>query len=132
VWKKRPCSICRRWFQPDRRVGSRQRACNRAECQADRRRGTQANWRRRNPEYYHERRLQERAERARAADEAASNPKKAKGVEPPRRPEPLRLGGVLRAVPWAFAQDEIGVQTTDLIAAVAKVLLKAAQDQRAA
>ena len=36
---KRPCSICRRWFRPDVRVGSRQRACGRPECQTARSQG---------------------------------------------------------------------------------------------
>ena len=35
--RKRPCTICRRWFRPNPRVGSRQRACGNPECQAARR-----------------------------------------------------------------------------------------------
>lgn len=40
--RKRPCTICRRWFRPDARVGVRQRACTNPECQTARRRKTQA------------------------------------------------------------------------------------------
>jgi len=58
--RKRPCCICRRWFRPDPRVGVRQRACRQAECQAARRRQTQASWRKRNPDYFIARRIQER------------------------------------------------------------------------
>jgi hypothetical protein len=36
--RKGPCSICRHWFRPNPRVGSRQRAFSRPECQAARRR----------------------------------------------------------------------------------------------
>src|ERR1022692_2317260 len=49
--RKRPCAICRRWFRPDGRVGSRQHACGNPECQTSRRQKTQASWRRRNPGY---------------------------------------------------------------------------------
>src|ERR1019366_1253336 len=47
--RKRPCAICRRWFRPDARIGSRQHACGKPECQTSRRQKTQASWRRRNP-----------------------------------------------------------------------------------
>jgi hypothetical protein len=58
--RKRPCCICRHWFRPDPRVGVRQRACRKVECQAARRRQTQAAWRARNPDYFIARRIQER------------------------------------------------------------------------
>ena len=35
---KRPCRICRRWFEPDPRVGQRHRVCGRDECQHERHR----------------------------------------------------------------------------------------------
>jgi hypothetical protein len=57
VARKRPWCICRRWFRPDNRVGSRQRICISPECQALRRRNRQAGWRARNPNYYHGRRI---------------------------------------------------------------------------
>lgn len=46
-----------------------------------------------------------------------------------RRPPPLRLPGVLGRLPWDLAQDEIGVQTTDWIGLVARVVLFAAKDE---
>ena len=45
--KKRPCRICRRWFQPHRRVGDRQTVCSRDECQRERHRRACAAWRKR-------------------------------------------------------------------------------------
>lgn len=72
-------------------------------------------------------------EQARAAEEAARQPRQGQPRrEVPRRPVPVRLWGVLAGLPWAFAQDEIGVQITDFIALVARVLARAVQDQRAA
>lgn len=96
-----------------------------------RRQATQAAWRDRNPEYFLECRLSERAALACEAAEAMSKPEAGKFGEPPRRPAPLRMGGVLASLPWDFAQDEIGVQVTDFIGVVAKVLVSAQQDQRA-
>lgn len=46
-----------------------------------------------------------------------------------RRPPPLRFSGVLGRLPWDLAQDEIGVQATDWIGLVARVVLGAAQDE---
>lgn len=86
--RKKPCSICRRWFRPDPRVGQRQRACSRADCQAAQRRKTQAGWRARHPDYFIARRLQER----RARDQP---------------PEPLRWPRPLSRLPWDLAQDQL-------------------------
>jgi hypothetical protein len=108
--RKRPCCVCRHWFRPDPRVGARQRACRQAGCQAARRRQTQASWRKRNPDYFIARRIQERG--------ALSQP-----------PEPLRLPAPLSRLPWDIAQDELGVQGADFIGVMGALLLRAAQDQ---
>lgn len=108
--RKRPCCICRRWFRPDPRVGSRQRACRNADCQAARRAQTQRNWRESRPDYFTVRRIRERSEQD-------------------RPPEPLRLPPPLSRLPWDIAQDEFGVQGTDFIGILSTVLLRVAQDQ---
>lgn len=58
---------------------------------------------------------------------AGKDPEPAKVEE--RRPPPLRLSGVLGRLPWDLAQDEIGVQATDWIGLVARVVLLAAKDE---
>ena len=108
--RKRPCCICRHWFRPDPRVGVRQRACRQTECQAARRRHTQASWRKRNPDYFIARRIQERGAL-------------------PQPPEPLCLPAPLSRLPWDIAQDQFGVQGTDFIGILSTVLLRATQDQ---
>lgn len=131
--KRRPCRICGRWFHPDPRVGSRQRACGKRACQGKRRQKTQAAWRSANPEYFLRRRLGRRADAARAAEEAVEDPKKleaSEGEREFRRPEPLRVPRVLAPIPWDLAQDEIGIAATDLLAVTARLLVKVAQDQR--
>jgi len=107
---KRPCCICRRWFRPDPRIGSRQRACRKPDCQAVRRLQTQKSWRDRNPDYFIARRIQERGQQD-------------------QPPEPLRLPPPLSQLPWDIAQDEFGVKGTDFIGILGTVLLRVAQDQ---
>jgi len=108
--RKRPCCICRCWFRPDNRVGSRQRACSKSACQASRRRKRQAAWRARNPEYFTGRRIQARM----AGD---------------RPPEPLRLPSPLNRLPWDIAQSEFGVQGADFIGVMGALLLRVTQSQ---
>jgi hypothetical protein len=106
--QKKPCSICHRWFRPDVRVGKRQRACGRADCQAAHRRKVQAVWRARNPDYFIAHRLQKRSSEK-------------------QRPEPLRLPAPLSRLPWDVSQDAFGVQGADFLGVMGKVLLRAAQ-----
>ncbi|OFW20668.1 MAG: hypothetical protein A3H97_17350 [Acidobacteria bacterium RIFCSPLOWO2_02_FULL_65_29] len=113
---KRPCFICRRWFVPDRRVGRRQRACSALACQIARRAKTQACWRRRNPDYFIAHRIQRR---------------RLKAEEPEAVVLPLALPPPLSQLPWDLAQDAFGVVGTDFLGHLGRVLLGAAQDQRA-
>src|ERR1051325_6792626 len=103
---KKPCSICRRWFLPDVRVGARQRACSQPECQAARRVQTQAQWRRRNPDYFVARQILDR-----------------KAQDPPK-PAPIPVPPPLEKVPWDFAQDEFGVQGADFIALLSALIVR--------
>ena len=89
--RKKPCRICRRWFQPDARVGERQRACGKPECQTARRQKTQADWRKRNPDYAIAWTLDQRAAQT-----------------PP--PEALRLPPPLAQLPWNVAKDQFSAQ----------------------
>jgi hypothetical protein len=112
---KRPCRICRRWFVPDRRVGRRQRACSAPTCQIARRVRTQVSWRRRNPDYFIAHRMQRRRLDAEAE----------------RAVLPLVLPPPLSQMPWDLAQEAFGVAGTDFLAHLGRVLLVAAQDQKA-
>jgi hypothetical protein len=114
--RKRPCCICRRWFVPDRRVGRRQRACSAPACQIARRAKTQAAWRRRNPDYFIAHRMLCR--RVDAEQVSAV-------------PAPLALPPPLSHLPWDVAQDAFGVEGTDFLGHFGRVLLRAAQDEKA-
>lgn len=113
---KRPCCICRRWFVPNRRVGRRQRACSAPTCQMARRAQTQASWRRRNPDYFIAHRMQRRRLEAEEAEGAVL---------------PLVLPPPLSQLPWDVAQEAFGVTGTDFLSHLGRVLLVAAQDQKA-
>src|SRR5450755_2061099 len=109
--RKRPCSICRRWFRPDARVGDRQHACGKPECQTKRRRKTQASWRGRNPGYAIAYRIDQRSVSTQAA------------------PEVMRVPAPLNQLPWEFAKDQFGPQRADFIAVMAALLVRFAKDQ---
>ena len=108
--RKRPCSICRKWFYPDPRVKGRQQACTKPECQVSRRKRTQANWRANNPEYAAGYRIQQRS-----AQE--------------RPPEALRLPVPLPRLPWDLAKDEFGRKGADFIALMGGLLVRLTKDQ---
>jgi hypothetical protein len=137
--RKKPCSICRKWFTPDRRVGSRQKTCS-EECRKEWRRRKQTEWRENNPEYFKARWLKERSRRAAEADQAAANVIEdiKAGREPaplkerPRPPSVIRMCGELRRIPWRAMQSEIGIEVTDSIMVVAKVMLQAVQSEKKA
>ena len=46
------CRYCGKYFRPDRRLGQRQKACQRGECKKKRKKEAQKNWCARNPEYF--------------------------------------------------------------------------------
>jgi hypothetical protein len=108
--RKKPCTICRRWFQPDPRVGDRQRGCGKPECQTARRQKTQANWRKRNPDYAVAWRLDQRTTQI-----------------PP--PEPLHLPAPLEQLPWNFAKDQFSPQGADFLGVMSALILRAAKDE---
>lgn len=50
--RKRPCSICRKWFQPDVRQKDRQKTCGRSECKSELHRRSCHEWNNRNKECF--------------------------------------------------------------------------------
>jgi hypothetical protein len=110
--KKKPCCICGRWFLPNRRVGNRQRACSKAECQRERHRRNCARWHTRNPDYDREGRL-----RRELIGERGQN-RDANGVET----DPL--GQVNEEV----ARDLVGLQLYVVIDEIAKVVVSWTRD----
>ena len=108
--RKRPCTICRRWFRPSPRVGVRQRACGNPDCQTARRKKTTADWRKRNPGYAIAWRIDQRAAQT-------------------ETPDPLRLPAPLNQLPWNFAKDQFGTQGADFIGLMGALMIRTAKDQ---
>lgn len=135
--KKRPCSVCRRWFQPDARVGGRQHACSSPECQSARRKRSQRKWSEANPGYWIGYRIQQRGASSTAtappmsasstgASGDSAEPSSGKGRVAQRRP---RVPPPLDRLPWDLAQDEFGVQGADFLGAFGRLLGRSAQDE---
>lgn len=100
---KRPCGVCRAWFEVNARAGKRQRVCGRAECQRERHRRACARWHTRNRGYDRERRLRERLLRD-------SGPG-----------EPLNRDPTAQVI-WSVARDAVGVEVAVIVEETAKVL----------
>ncbi len=135
--RKKRCSFCTKRFWPHPRVGARQRACSKPECQKKRRAETQEAWRAKNLDYWKARRLQQRSAEAKAAKAAARQAAERVHRGRPlvgdssavRSPPVARLSRDLGALPWAFAHAELGVATTDFLVLVLKLVLRYVQDQ---
>jgi hypothetical protein len=108
--RKRPCSMCGKWFHPDARVGDRQRVCSLPACQAKRKRKQEAAWRERNANYHTARRWQE------ARDESP--------------PAVVKTPPPLEQVPWDLVKTQFGPQQAVILALLVRLLLRHAQTQR--
>ena len=136
--RQKRCRICKDPFWPHPRVGDRQQACRKPDCQKARRAQTQKAWREKNPDYWTARRLQQRSAAAKdAAKEAAQQTAErvrtglplVGGNSAVRSPPVPRVPQEMGALPWDFAHAEIGVAATDFLVLVLKVVLLYVQDQ---
>ncbi len=107
--RKRPCRVCRKWFAPHPRAGSRQRTCGREECQRERHRRACGQWHERHPDYDRENRLRERVRVEVAAGE-------------PLARDPMA------EVAWDAARDAVGMETAVIVEETGKVLALWARD----
>ena len=113
--KKRPCSICRRWFLPDPRVGNRQTTCSCPACQEARRVRTQHRWRKKNPSYQADYRLRQQAEKLESGE----------GSSVEMRGPPAEMSGV----PWTFAKDAMGAQGVVFMAYLLRLFIGSGKDE---
>ncbi len=102
--KKRPCSICGRWFEPNPRAKAHQRACG-AECQKELAHRRQADWRKKNPDYDSDRALRRQLDRTRTDRGPAEVPRGPVGARIPWRTVQTAVGPKM-AVELAFALRE--------------------------
>ncbi len=111
---KRPCKICRRWFQPHPRAGDRQRVCSGPACQQERHRRADRAWHARHPDYDKKRRLREGAGFPDEAcvDEDADDP--------------------LAQLDWGLIERAIGPKPRVVMEGIGRLLVRHAQDAVAA
>ncbi len=117
------CKYCGRYFRPDRRLGQRQKACQRQECKKKRKKEAQKNWCAKNPEYFKGdyRRVKEWREKkkqsllASAEKKDKIQDKKAEMIQDEiRRSKPLQeLILLIPAEKKAMIQDEIILKRVD-------------------
>lgn len=104
--KKRPCGICRRWFEPHPRAGDRQAVCCAPACQRERHRRSCAAWHDENPGYATKRRLT-----------------KAIGADAATPPEPA-----LDDVDWRVVEAAIGPAHRAVAEGMARLILQTVRD----
>jgi hypothetical protein len=112
--RKRPCSICKRWFHPDPRVRHCQKTCNSPECRSKQKHRSQSAWSHRNPDYWIFRRASERIARL----------QNGVGVDTVLQGPPPEL----RCVPADLAQEALGIKGVVILEIIARVLLSLSQD----
>ena len=104
--RRRRCVGCGALFQPDPRVGPRQRYCTSESCQRARKREYQREWRASHPA----------EERGRRLREALVAPDRTRG--PPRPAEPLA------GIPWDEIANELGPATGVVLMCVVGVVVR--------
>ena len=110
--RTKPCCICRKWFIPCPRLGDRQKTCGHEACKAERKRRVQAEWARKNADYWTERRLREQAARLESGDSKPAN-----------KPPPSGL----QKLPVSYIKDEIGAPALAILTFLARLLDRTAQ-----
>ena len=106
----KPCSVCRQWFEPNARVGRRQRTCG-PECRRKHKKRTQKQWSKRNPGYWAEQRWRQQAEDL--------GDGKTAGLRGP----PAELSGL----PVEWAQAEMSPEALVIIVFLLRVLYRSTQ-----
>ncbi len=112
--RKRPCRICRRWFEPHPRAGDRQRVCSDSGCQRERHRRADQAWHARHPDYDKKKRLREGAgfPDEGPVDEEAADP--------------------LAELDWDLIERAIGPKPRVVVEGIGRLLVQHAQDAVAA
>lgn len=108
-WKcrSRPCSVCRKWFEPHPRVGKRQKSCGSPECQRELQQRARRRWRQEHPDYDREERVRRRI----------------RGVEPPE-------AGVdpVAQIDWQGTREVVGLQVGVAIEEVSQMTVSWARE----
>ena len=110
--RKKPCSICRRWFEPDARTAKWQRSCGRPDCQRVRHANACKAWRARNPDYDVDRRFR---------GQVVAGP----------APSPAPASDPRQGLRWPVARDAMGLKATIVLEELAGLLVQWIRDAMA-
>ena len=115
--KKRPCRICRKWFVPNPRVGSRQKTCGSEECKQKWRNKKCAQWNRQNRATFQTNYLDKKLQ-------AVKNHGNSSDKQLPQVPQSCKNS----KLPQELIQKVIGVQEYVIAQYLAQVLLRSVQE----
>jgi hypothetical protein len=123
--KKRPCRICGRWFNPNPRLGKRQKTCGADECRQRWHAKKCAAWNRRNRIYFKEIYLSRRMESCSGGTccptPSLGSTSRQGGGSMPQRASPLDF-------PREVIQEVIGRQHTVIIEYILRLLMREVQE----
>ena len=119
--KKRPCSICRKWFQPDVRQQDRQQTCGRPDCKNELHRRNCDKWNKRNKEYFANNYLAKKIEQIEEPESEEVKHKQSesssKNVKPLTPPSPPLI------LPREVIINEYGVKTLIILHYLARQII---------
>jgi len=111
--RSRPCSVCRRWFRPDPRVGARQKTCGRQACVRARHRQMDRLWHARHPDYDRALRLRRKVIEAEEAGRMSPGPR----------------AGPLAGMPWDLVERFLGAGSAVIVSEVGRLCVCFAQEE---
>ncbi len=115
--KKRPCRVCKKWFVPNPRVGSRQKTCGAKECQNKWHAKKCSQWNRQNRAYFQGNYLSKKLQTV-----------KNQGSSPGKSPSQLPESGKIVKLPREVIQEVIGAQQFVITEYLTRVLLRSVQE----
>ena len=128
VTTKRPCRICRVWFEPDPRAAGRQRVCGKETCRREVHRRECQRWREKHSDYDAERRFKARLlQCGRQVEPSPAKDAEAPEAEKPAVEHGLDRGGV-RLLDWSFARESVGLKVAVLVEESTKVMASEARE----
>lgn len=117
--RKRPCSICRKWFLPDVRQKGRQKTCDNPDCRREYHRRQCADWNKKNKEYFKGNYLNAKLEKvANPSPDPCTPPQP--GIRPILMPE-CRMRPI---IPRDIALREVGARKLIIIEYLAEQLMQ--------
>lgn len=121
--RKRPCRICRKWFNPSPRLGERQKTCGADECQRRWHARRCTAWNRQNRPYFKEIYLMKRLESC-----GTARPSSSSVTTSSREASSSSLSGLPLGLPRRVFQEVMGRQQAVIIGYILRLLIREVQE----